>query len=110
MKVESINPVVRQLSQYATDKVIAAMSGNYKDFKNASKAFSKLASENLELLPQVKAPKASGIPLFSKIGRGIMKVLFLDKFRRKTPEEKVVKEYLEQLKKNAEIHKYMRMG
>lgn len=39
-----------------------------------------------------------------------MKVLFLDKFRRKTPEEKVVKEYLEQLKKNAEIHKYMRMG
>lgn len=39
MKVESINPVVRQLSQYATDKMFAAMSGNYKDFKNASKAF-----------------------------------------------------------------------
>ena len=35
MKVESMNPVVRQLSQYATDKMIAAMSGNYKDFKNA---------------------------------------------------------------------------
>ena len=107
MKVESMNPVVRQLSQYATDKMIAAMSGNYKDFKNASKAFSKLASENLELLPQVKA---SGIPIFSKIGRSIMKVLFLDKFRRKTPEEKVVKEFLEQQKKNEEIHKYMRMG
>lgn len=44
MKVESINPVVRQLSQYATDKMFAAMSGNYKDFKNASKAFGKLAS------------------------------------------------------------------
>lgn len=47
MKVESINPVVRQLSQYATDKMFAAMSGNYKEFKNASKAFGKLASENL---------------------------------------------------------------
>lgn len=57
-----MNPVVRQLSQYASDKMFAAMSGNYKDFKNASKAFGKLASENLELLPQVKAPKASGIP------------------------------------------------
>ena len=39
-----------------------------------------------------------------------MKVLFLDKFRRKTPEEKVVKNYMEQQKKNNEIHKYMRMG
>lgn len=45
MKVESINPVVRQLSQYATDKMFAAMSGNYKEFKNASKAFGKLASK-----------------------------------------------------------------
>lgn len=44
MKVESMNPVVRQLSQYASDKMFAAMSGNYKDFKNASKAFGKLAS------------------------------------------------------------------
>lgn len=35
MKVESMNPVVRQLSQYASDKMFAAMSGNYKDFKNA---------------------------------------------------------------------------
>ena len=110
MKVESINPVVRQLSQYATDKMFAAMSGNYKDFKNASKAFGKLASENLELLPQVKAQKASGIPLFSKIGRSIMKVLFLDKFRRKTPEEKAVIEYIRKQKFQEEAHKYMRMG
>ena len=98
MKVESMNPIVRQLSQYASDKMFAAMSGNYKEFKNASKAFGKLASENLELLPQVKAPKASGNPLFSKIGRSIMKVLFLDKFRRKTPEEKAVIEYTKKTK------------
>lgn len=110
MKVESINPVVRQLSQYATDKMFAAMSGNYKDFRNASKPFGKLASENLELLPQVNAPKASGIPLFSKIGRSIMKVLFLDKFRRKTPEEKAVIEYTKKQKFQEEAHKYMRMG
>ena len=64
----------------------------------------------LELLPQVKAPKASGIPLFSKIGRSIMKVLFLDKFRRKTPEEKAVIEYTRNQKFKEEAHKYMRMG
>ena len=34
MKVESMNPVVRQLSQYASDKMFAAMRGNYKDFKS----------------------------------------------------------------------------
>ena len=39
-----------------------------------------------------------------------MKVLFLDKFRRKTPEEKAVIEYIRKQKIQEEAHKYMRMG
>ena len=39
-----------------------------------------------------------------------MKVLFLDKFRRKTPEEKAVIEYTRNQKFKEEAHKYMRMG
>ena len=58
MKVESMNPVVRQLSQYASDKMFAAMSGNYKDFKNASKAFGKLASEAFGAFTTSKSSKS----------------------------------------------------
>lgn len=39
-----------------------------------------------------------------------MKVLFLDKFRRKTPEEKAVIEYAKKQKFQEEARKYMRMG
>lgn len=39
-----------------------------------------------------------------------MKVLFLDKFRRKTLEEKAVIEYTRKQKFQEEAHKYMRMG
>lgn len=110
MTINRINPVVQQLTQYASEKMFAAAMGNYKEYKTASKAFAKLASDNLELLPQVKAPKMQGVPLFSKIGRCIMKILFLEKFRIKTPEEKMVKKYIKELRQKEETTKYMRLG
>lgn len=80
--------ISRKLTQLKSDIVFSSVLGNYKDYKNAKKAYAELAKDNFELSMQAKGPKIERVPLFSKAGMGILKVLFLDMFRVKTPAEK----------------------
>ena len=80
--------ISRKLTQLKSDIVFSSVLGNYKDYKNAKKAYAELAKDNFELSMQAKGPKVERVPLFSKAGMGILKVLFLDMFRVKTPAEK----------------------
>lgn len=86
--VSSNTHISQKLSQLKSDIVFSSVLGNYKDYKNAKKAYAELAKDNFELSMQAKGPKIERVPLFSKAGMGILKVLFLDMFRVKTPAEK----------------------
>lgn len=80
--------ISRKLTQLKSDIVFSSVLGNYKDYKNAKKAYAELAKDNFELSMQAKGPKVDRIPLFSKTGLRIFKIMLLDMFRIKTPAEK----------------------
>ena len=80
--------ISQKLTQLKSDIVFSSVLGNYKDYKNAKKAFAELAKDNFELAIQAKGPKVDRISLFTKTGMRILKIMFLDMFRVKTPSEK----------------------
>lgn len=96
--IKPVNPIVNKLSQLATEKSLAAINGNYKEFKTASKAYAKVAADHLDLLPQVGGLGVVNVPMFTKIGMKMAKVWFLNLFRKKTPEEKILRNYCKTLK------------
>lgn len=80
--------ITQELSRLKSDKIYSTILGDYKGYKEASKAYAEIAKDNFELAIKAPTPKVSGISLFSKTGMRVLKVLFLDKFRVKTPAEK----------------------
>ena len=56
--------ISRKLTQLKSDIVFSSVLGNYKDYKNAKKAYAELAKDNFELSMQAKGPKVDRIPLF----------------------------------------------
>lgn len=100
------SPVAKKLAQLKSDLVFSAATGNYKRFKTAAKEHAKLAVDNFELSKSVRAPQIKA-SLFSKTGMKIFKVWFLNLFRIKTPEEKLLKQMGRQEKLKREAAKYM---
>ena len=96
MKTPPISPNriqrVTELAKLRTTTMLAAATGNYKEFKESTKAFAKIAVEDLDAMKELPAQKIT-VPLFSKAGLNMAKVWFLNKFRIKTPEEKLVKKW-----------------
>lgn len=90
-------PVARKIAQLKSDMVFSAVTGDYKGFKTASKAHAKLAVENFDLLKSIPSPSVN-VPLFSKAGLRMAKVWILNKFRIKTPEEKLLSQMAKQEK------------
>ena len=90
-------PIARKIAQLKSDIVYSAVSGNYKDFKTASKEHAKLAVSNYGIAKSIPAPSIK-VPLFSKSGLKMAKVCFLNLFRIKTPEEKLLRQMQKQEK------------
>ena len=82
--------IVAKLWQLRFDLQYYFINGSYKEYKNAKKAYAEYAVENYQLLQQVNNPIQirNSIPVFSKMGRNILKNALLDKLRIKTPAEK----------------------
>lgn len=87
-KISGVNPIVQRITQLRNEAAYSAFEGNYKNFKNAVKENARLTLENYELAKQAGRPSISNISLFSKPGLRMMKVMILNFFRIKTPEEK----------------------
>lgn len=106
VKVSGVNPIVQRITQLRNEAVYSAVEGNYKNFKDAIKENAKLTLENYELAKQVGCPSVNNVPLFSKMGMRIMKVMFLNFFRIKTPEEKKLYKLrrTEMMRKQADIY------
>lgn len=99
-------PKVAKLWQLTFDTQYNFINGNYRDYVKAHKELAKNAVENFELMNYVNTPIKINNPIsiFSKTGIKMMKVLILDKFRIKTPEEKQYAEYCKELKKTKAMH------
>lgn len=110
VKISGVNPIVQRITQLRNEAVYSAVEGNYKNFKNAIKENAKLTLENYELAKQVGNPVIKNVPLFSKIGMRIMKVMLLNFFRIKTPEEKKLYELKRSEMMRKQADKYIKRG
>ena len=88
---DTSKPIINKLNQLKSDITYNVLLGNYKDYKKSLKEYSKLAVDNFEYVTKTKSPTIKNAPLFSKIGFNIMKIWFLNLFRKKSPEEKLLK-------------------
>ena len=96
LSIDFTKPIVRDIVHQKTEMAWNAVNGNCKQFKTASKAYSKLAVDNFELAMKIPGIELKGkVPLRAKLN--MLKVIAFNFFRKKSPEEKqlkhMVKEY-----------------
>ena len=100
--MSKISPIIDRLTFLKNEQVYSAFTGDYKTFKKAAKEYAKLAVNNFDAAKELKSSMQVKVPLFSPYGLRMMKVWFLNKFRIKTPEEKMLKK----LAKNYNLEKF----
>lgn len=100
------SPVAKRMAQLKAEIAFSAAAGDYKNFKTAMKEHAKLTVNNFELSKYIAGPKIKA-PLFTKTGWQMAKVWFLNLFRIKTPEEKLLKKMAKQEKLKLEAQKYI---
>ena len=86
---------LERLTKLRYNQVISTLAGDYTGFRNASKEFASIAVKDFEIAKQVKGPVVQNVPLFSKTGMKMAKVLFLNLFRKKTADEKTLAQLYE---------------
>lgn len=89
---------LRKLIQLRNNMMFDAMLGKYKSYKKSVREYAEFAVENKELLEKLPQQSVNNIPLFSKLGLRMLKIMILNKFRIKSPAEKELAEYSQKLK------------
>jgi hypothetical protein len=87
------------VSKLKNDMFFAILDGNYKAFKNARKSYATIAVKDFDAVKNIQAPTIQNVPLFSKLGLKMLKVVLLNKFRIKSADEKNLIKMEKQLKK-----------
>lgn len=95
-KITPVQQRINRLKQLKTDTILSSINGDYKSFKKAAKEFAIEAVQDFEAAKAAQAPIYHRISLFSKTGLRIAKVWLLNKFRIKTPEEKMLKKLMKE--------------
>ena len=90
MKVNGVGDTFFKLNQLYQKKVISSVAGNYSNYKKASVQYAELALDNVEIAKKITPIKYS-FPIFSKTSFNVLKITFMDLFRKKTPAEKQLK-------------------
>ena len=108
MKVSSVavNPIADKMKQLKLDHARNMLLGNAKKAKEAYREYAKLAVDNFELSTQIPSPISGNIPLFSKTGLKILKYIIYDKFTKRTPAEKKLKEMAEEYRVNKALEEH----
>ena len=88
----TLHKKLNYLTQYQKDITLAALTGDYKTYKETLPKYAALAVNNKPLLEHLPNSKVN-VPLFSKEGLNILKVMLLNIFRKKSPAEKELKQY-----------------
>ncbi len=105
VKISSIDPIKQKVTQLRNEVVYSALEGNYKKYKTALKENAKYTVANYDAIKGMAGPQIK-VPLFSKYGLKMLKVMFLNFFRVKTPEEKLLKEIIKKEKLKQETDKF----
>ena len=105
--MSKITPVRQQLTSLVNEKIYSSILGDYQGFKKASVEYAKLAVDNFDEVVKMDKPSAK-ISLFSKPGFNILKVWFLNLFRKKTPEEKAFKKMFEEYKAKSNFDTFIK--
>jgi len=77
---------------------IDLLSGNYKAYKNNLNRYVKFASQNKYLLYEQKPIENIRVSLFTKEGLSVFKIAILNLFRKKSPEEKELINYVKKMR------------
>ena len=72
------------------DMYSAVLRGNHKDFVKAKTQYSDIAVDNFDALKSMKPIGKINVNLFSKEGFKMAKIAFLELFRKRTPNEKLL--------------------
>ena len=86
----TIHQKLTKLSKLKSNCSSSLVSGSYKDYVAARKAYAKEAVKDYRLAQQASGGKVEKIPLFSKLGMKKLKTIIFDTFRKKSPEEKLL--------------------
>ena len=106
-KIAATDSIKQQLSYLRKEVVYSALGGNYKNFKVATKEHAKLAVNNYDIAKQVKSPKIT-VPIFSKYGFNLLKVMVLNFFRKKSPEENLLRKIAKEEKIKNDVNSFMK--
>lgn len=101
-----VNPVLERARVLKNDMAYASVLGNYKEFKEAAKEYAKIGVQHFEEVRKLPSPKAT-VPLFSRPGMRMLKVMILNYFRIKTPEEKEFKKMAAEYKQREEAERFI---
>lgn len=93
MQVNKICPLLKpridKIVNLRKGLMFTQMTGDYTTFKTLHKEYADFGVKNFELLKSINFPEVS-VPMFSREGLNMMKIMIKDMFRKKTPEEKLL--------------------
>lgn len=102
MKIAKIDTAAKdniaKLTQLRNNIMFDVLLGKYKSYKKSIKEYAEFAVKNKELLEQMPKTSVNNIPLFSKTGMRMLKIMILNIFRKKSPAEKELAEYSKRIK------------
>ena len=101
---EEIN-TVKKMKRLRSDMTMSSLLGDCDGFKNAKVEYAKEAVKNFDIAKNIRGGGAT-VPLFSKQGLNMLKVMIYNFFRKKTPEEKQLKRMCQEdaIKNNKNIN------
>ena len=97
MKTQKImqSPVAKKMYDLKRTTAFAMLNGRCREARTAQKEFAKLAVDNFNTAINLPKPLEGNIPLFSKWGLNILKCHIFKLFTQKTPEEKQLKQMMD---------------
>lgn len=101
-----VNSVLERAQVLKNNMAYASVLGHYKEYKEAAKEYAKIGVQHFEDIRKLPSPKVT-VPLFSRPGMRILKVMILNYFRIKTPEEKEFKKLTTEYKQKAEAERFI---
>ena len=93
MRINKICPVlepkINKLVELKRSLIFTQIIGDYSTYKIVHQEYADFGVKNFELLKSVNFPDVN-VPLFSREGLNMMKIMVKEMFREKTPEEKLL--------------------
>jgi len=82
-------PKINTIINLRKGLMFTQMVGDYKNFKTLHQEYATFGVKNFELLKSVQFPEVR-VPVFSREGLNMLKIMVKDIFRRKTSDEKLL--------------------